>query len=62
MYLFFLNIYDFVKYIVGCRVKKINLCCIIGYVYSKNKFVILNEIFFLIDLYLLKIEKLYILF
>lgn len=29
------------------------------YAYSKNKFVILNEIFFLTDLHLSKIEKLY---
>lgn len=41
MYLFSLNIYDFAKYIAGCRAKKINLCCIMP-----NKFVILNEIFF----------------
>lgn len=57
MYLFSLNIYDFAKYIAGCRAKKLNLCCIM--LIAKNKFVILNEIFFLTDLHLSKIEKLY---
>lgn len=44
MYLFSLNIYDFAKYIAGCLAKKLNLCCIM--LIAKNKFVILNEIFF----------------
>lgn len=47
--------YTILQNIAGCRAKKINLCCITGYAYSKNKFVILNEIFFLTDLHLSKI-------
>lgn len=58
MYFFSLNIYDFAKYIAGCRAKKI-LKPMLYYAYSKNKFVILNEIFFQTDLHLSKIEKLY---
>lgn len=40
MYLFSLNIYDFAKYIAGCRAKKINLCCImpIAKIYFKWNF------------------------
>lgn len=56
MYLFFLNVYDFAKYSwMSCQENKPMLY----YAYSKNKFVILNEIFFLTDLHLSKIEKLY---
>lgn len=53
MYLFSLNVYDFAKYSwMSCQENKPMLY----YAYSKN---ILNEIFFLTDLHLSKIEKLY---
>lgn len=58
MYFFSLNVYDFAKYSwMSCQENKPMLYY--PYAYSKNKFVILNEIFFLTDLHLSKIEKLY---
>lgn len=52
MYFFSLNVYDFAKYSsMSCQENKPMLY----YAYSKNKFVILNEIFFLTDLHLSKI-------
>lgn len=36
--------YTILQNIAGCHAKKLNLCCIM--LIAKNKFVILNEIFF----------------
>lgn len=56
-------VFVFPKYIRFCKIYSWMSCQenkpMLYYAYSKNKFVILNEIFFQTDLHLSKIEKLY---